>query len=352
MEINQLLSTVSYGDAVSNSALTIMRLLRDHGIKSNIYAENVHPKLKQIVKDISDCPKNKNIIYHKSIGSQISETIRHYKKKKVMIYHNITPSQFFSGYSNDAEHLCKWGREQLGTLKPHVDAAFGDSEYNCNELINLGYENVNVLPLLVNFNDFEETQPNSKILENISKVKGTKLLFVGRIAPNKKQEDIIKTFYVYKKYFDAESKLYLVGNYLGMERYYLELKKLISIYNLDRDVVISGHVTFDEIVAYYQKSDVFLVMSEHEGFCVPLLEAMHHEIPIVCFNSSALPETLGNGGILFKEKNHQVVAGVIHYLQKNPQLRDTIITNQKRILEEQGSEKTSKDFIEKILSVF
>src|SRR5690606_3919553 len=148
-------------------------------------------------------------------------------------------------------------------------------------------------------------------VERFSKDGYTNLLFVGRIAPNKKQDDIIKIFYYYKKFINPESRLILVGSYIGMERYYSELIKLVNDLDL-QDVFFTGHIPFESILAYYQISHLFLCMSEHEGFCVPIVEAMLFDLPIIAYRSSAVPATLGNAGFVVSEKNYKAIAELIH----------------------------------------
>mgnify|MGYP001187538105 CR=1 FL=1 len=350
MEINQLLPTISYGDAVGNSAIKIMEILRRMGFHSNIYAENIHPKMKDIAIKADECPKNKPIIYHMAIGCDLAYRIPEFTSTKIMIYHNITPSFFFKGYDPNSERLCEEGRKQLIFLKDYVDFSFADSEYNLKELYELNYKNASVAPLIIDYDDYKK-KSNVEIVERFSKDGYTNLLFVGRIAPNKKQDDIIKIFYYYKKFINPESRLILVGSYIGMERYYSELIKLVNDLDL-QDVFFTGHIPFESILAFYQISHLFLCMSEHEGFCVPIVEAMLFDLPIIAYRSSAVPATLGNAGFVVSEKNYKAIAELIHIVLNDQAILERLSFNRKARLQELSPERTEKIFMDKIKTIF
>ena len=184
---------------------------------------------------------------------------------------------------------------------------------------------IDVLPILIPFDDYAKT-PSQQVIDRYSDGY-TNLIFKGRIAPNKRQEDVIRAFYDYKKFYNPKSRLILVGGHNGMERYYHRLKSYINALELE-DVVFPGHIKFDEILAYYKIADVFLCQSEHEGFCVPLVEAMYFDVPVVAYDSSAIAGTLGGGGFLLKDKNPVETAGVINRVVTDEALRTQIIKNQ------------------------
>ena len=246
--------------------------------------------------------------------------------RKVMVYHNITPPQFFEEYSVKAAQLCQNGLEGASYLADKVDYCLAVSEYNKQDLIRMGYTcPIDVLPILIPFDDYAKT-PSQQVIDRYSDGY-TNLIFTGRIAPNKRQEDVIRAFYDYKKFYNPKSRLILVGGHNGMERYYHRLKSYINALELE-DVVFPGHIKFDEILAYYKIADVFLCQSEHEGFCVPLVEAMYFDVPVVAYDSSAIAGTLGGGGFLLKDKNPVETAGVINRVVTDEALRTQIIKNQ------------------------
>ena len=171
----------------------------------------------------------------------------------------------------------------------------------------------------------------------------TNIVFTGRIAPNKKQEDVIKAFYCYKKYYDSSARLFLVGSYKEDDEYYQKLKEYVWRLGV-KDVYFTGHIKFNQILAYYKIADVFLCMSEHEGFCVPLVEAMFFDVPIIAYNSTAIPSTLGGSGILLDDKNPIIAAKMIDILVNDAELRQKVLKNQRERLEDFKYEKIKEQF--------
>ena len=172
-------------------------------------------------------------------------------------------------------------------------------------------------------------------------------MFLGRIAPNKKHEDIIAAFSCYKKNYDINARLFLIGSSEGMEAYRDQLNEYIDMLGVN-DVIFTGKVPFDEILSYFKIADVFLCMSEHEGFCVPLVESMFFDVPIVAYASSAVPETLSSAGILLKEKDPLVTAGIIDRLLRDDDLREDVLNGQRKRLSDFSYEKTSELFLQYI----
>ncbi|SHK68041.1 Glycosyltransferase involved in cell wall bisynthesis [Anaerocolumna jejuensis DSM 15929] len=333
MKVFQILPTLAYGDAVSNDALAINKVFHENHYKTSIYAENIDSRLpKGLVSAYKNIPfdieENDVIIYHLSTGSKMVHDIPKFKCKKIVIYHNITPPEFFRGYSRGGQQLCQEGLKDAIYLSDKVDYCIADSDFNKQDLINMNYScPIDVLPILIPLNDYSTTA-NKDILRRFNTNGTVNIIFTGRIAPNKKQEDIIRAFYYYKNYINSNSRLIFIGSYTGMENYYEQLTQYVSSLNL-QDVIFTGHIKFDEIIAYYKVADIFLCMSEHEGFCVPLVEAMYFNIPIIAYDSSAIGFTLGGSGLLIKEKNPIVVAELIHTLMTDKELRNNVIQNQK-----------------------
>jgi len=155
---------------------------------------------------------------------------------------------------------------------------------------------------------------------------------VGRVIPNKKFEDVIKTFYFYKRYFNPDSQLILAGDYRGMERYHAGLQELVGRLALT-DVHFTGHVDFPELVSCYRAASCYLSMSEHEGFGVPLLEAFHMRVPVIGFAAGAVVETMNGGGLLLRKKDFPATASLIACLDRDPSLRRRIVDGQLQALE-------------------
>jgi glycosyltransferase involved in cell wall biosynthesis len=313
----------------------------------------MHPRMREecfYYKEHKAVSSSQNIsIYHYSIGADIQDYVQKIPDKKMMIYHNITPHYFFEGHNHQLTDLLKAGRDALKNFSDIPLLCLADSEYNLQELKLLGYNRLGILPIIQDFSKFcREPDPGIMGKYNDGNIN---IIYVGRIVPNKKYEDLIKTFYFYRKYINPKSRLILVGSYEGMEKYFITLQNLIEKLNL-RQVIFTGQVSLEELIAYYHSSHIFLSLSEHEGFGVPFLEAMFFKIPIVAYKSSAVPYTLGGAGVTFREKHYEALAELIDVILKNQALRKKIIEKQSTRLKDFDREKIFallKGYIEKIL---
>lgn len=353
IEVHQLLSNFDYGDAISNEALELREVLRSRGYASNIYAKYIHPKVASDCLNYGKHRKRSNAeniaVFHHSIASEVSEYFRAIPDKKIMIYHNITPSRFFEPFDSGLAYLLKRGRDELKGLSSVPALALGDSTYNAEELKTLGYRNVAVLPLIINTGYLDE-EPDEAVMRKYGDGGFTNVIFVGRVAPNKKFEDIIKAFSFYQRFINQSSRLFLVGSHKETERYYTALFGLVERLGA-KNVVFTGHVTRSELTAYYRLAHLFLCMSEHEGFCAPLIEAMHFRIPVLAYCSSAVPETMGYAGVLFHEKRYEEVAELMDAVLKDPALKNRIIEAQTRRVGDFDRAKAGERFIEYVEAV-
>lgn len=323
MRIVQLLADMQYGDAITDNAFALKDALESFGAESEIYAENIHPYLLGRVKNISDFTSADCVIHHFAIGSFVNELVKKLDCRKILVYHNITPSKYFKGYNLKSEISCLEAREQLSGCSEIYDLALAVSEYNRSELLKLGFKNTGVLPILYNYERAVRFKRESKSVN---------ILFLGRIAPNKCQQDVIRAFYYYKKLYNPEANLYIAGSYGGMEKYLSELIFLTERLGLS-DVYFTGRLSYEQMYKLYSNTDLFLSMSEHEGFCVPLAECMHYGIPIVAYSAAAIPETLGDSGVLFSKKDYRAVAAMIDEIIENPSLKKRIADSQTKRLE-------------------
>lgn len=346
MKIIQILPTLSYGDAIGNHAISLKKLFQTMGYETQIYAENIDSRLpKGTGYSINRLPRlNENdiVFYHLSTWSKLNYSIGDVHCRKVINYHNITPPHFFAGYSIEAKKKSRLGLQGARYLSDKADYVIAVSEFNKRDLKNLGYsQKIDVAPILISFEDYKQS-PSESVIRRYKDGK-TNILFTGRIAPNKKQEDIIQAFYYYKKYINSEARLFLVGNYRGMEKYYEKLQNYVKELDL-QDVYFTGHIPFNEILAYYQIADLFVCMSEHEGFCVPLVEAMYFQVPILAYDSTAIPETLQSGGILLKEKDPKLTAEWMERLTRDFALRNYILEKQRIRLKDLNYETVSEQY--------
>lgn len=333
--VPQLLAALSYGDAISNEALAIQKHLREAGFESEIFAEKVHPRMSHLARPLwkyREVSSPETVcLFHFSIGSASSRLIYRAPDRLVSIYHNITPAGFFVGFHPHLAGLCYHGRRELAAFAPRTELALGDSEYNRRELEAAGYPRTAVLPIVLDFSRYERRP--SPVVGRLYDDGRTNILFVGRIIPNKKIDDLIRTFAYYQRWFDPSSRLLLVGDTRGFERYLSRLQELVSSLGAD-GVVFTGQVDDDDLYAYYRVADAFLCLSEHEGFCVPLQEAMHSGVPVIAYDAGAVAETLHGGGLLLDDKSPEKVAALLAEVRGNPALRQRILDTQARAVQE------------------
>ena len=333
MRVLQLLPTMGMGDAIGNDVLALEKVLRDMGFQTGIFAETVDRRLPEgTAYTVDKMPRLSGedvILYHMSTGTDLSFALEKLPCRKLMIFHNITPPRFFKDYNETLTEISEYGMRGLCHLADKVDYCMADSAYNASVLRELNYQcPIAVRPILIPFSDYAKA-PDPELIEHYSNDGYTNFVFVGRIAPNKKQEDVIRAFYCYKKYCNPKSRLFLVGSYNGMERYYHRLRRFVGGLELD-NVVFTGHIPFSQILAYYHLADLFLCMSEHEGFCVPLVEAMYFNIPILAYDSSAISDTLGGSGVLLSSNDPMEAALMADRVLRDPGLRREIIAGQRR----------------------
>lgn len=353
MRVVQLLPTLSFGDAIGNDTIALKGVISEMGYDTDIYAENIDKRLPEGIAQkadkLRDLKKDDVLIYHKSTGTDLTFKIDNYKCRRIMVYHNVTPPEFFRPYNTAATQLTELGYKGVEYLRDKIDYVLAVSAYNRSELVKMGYTcPMDIRPILIKFDDYRQT-PDEATIKKYSDGKKN-LVFVGRIAPNKKQENVIRAFYCYKK-LEPESRLILVGSSKGMENYYERLQKYANALGIGDDVIFPGHIKFSEILAYYRLADAFVCMSEHEGFCVPLVEAMFFDVPVIAYDTSAISDTLGGSGVLLDNNDPVFAAAVIDRVLTDEKLRESIIEGQRRRLEDFSYERIKATF-EKELTDF
>jgi glycosyltransferase involved in cell wall biosynthesis len=226
--------------------------------------------------------------------------------------------------------LCFLGRRELGFYGSRCELALGDSEYNRQELEAIGFPATGVLPVVP---DFSHLSGEPNFMEAARYDDGwANIMFVGRMIPNKRIEDVIRVFHAYKRWFNPRSRLLLVGSHGGFERYLAMLHHFIAQLGAS-DVYFLGHVSNEELIAYYQLADVFLCASEHEGFCVPLVEAFHMGVPVVAYAAAAVPATMDGAGVLYTQKDPLHVAALVNAVVADRDLRRRIVEGQDAALD-------------------
>lgn len=348
MRIVQILKSLAYGDAIGNHVLALEKLFNDRKIENCIFAQVIDKRLPDdTAYDVRLYERKPGdvILYHFSTGTELNQRILEFGCPIVIYYHNVTPASFFEPYKKDMAKVCEAAMEDLEVLSQSklVKACIAVSKFNKEGLEEKNFScPIYVEPILLPFEDYRKK--SDEAMKKSYQDGKKNILFVGRIAPNKCQEDVIDAFYHYQKYYEKNSRLILIGSYSSTPTYYERLKKHIEDIDV-KDVVFPGHITFEQILALYEASDLFLCQSEHEGFCVPLIEAMLFKLPIVAYDAGAISDTLGGGGIVLNNKNHLETAGVMNYVLTHPEIRHEILKEQKKVLEELAPKKIGEDFI-------
>ncbi len=311
MIIDQFLSGFHYGDAIGNSVLRFHKFLETKGIKSRIVAITIDDAVREYCTPFSEYKEEYDSIriYHYAISSPINDYFLKNQGKNILIYHNITPSEYFKGFSEELVSLTEKGRKELSLFSDKFNLAIADSDFNASELKEIGFSNIKTFPIMISRTEYdgECSESYMEIFNDGRK----NILFVGRITPNKKIEDLIKLLSVYKKIVSSDIRLIIAGNVGSVPHYFSSLLSLKNELGLDlEDLFFTGHIPFSELISVYRSADLFLSMSEHEGFCLPLIESSFFRIPVIAFKAGAVEETLAGSGILLSNKNLEKVVMV------------------------------------------
>jgi len=332
--VHQVLATLGYGDAIGHEVLGIQRTLQSAGYDSEIFAETADRRLESLTTDYRDMvgsiDEHDILIHHFSIGSRASRTAYALPGRMALVYHNITPPEYFIGVHQRLVKLCYQGRRELTAYIGRCDLALGDSEYNRQELAALGFGVTDVLPVVPDFSHLD-VAPNTMGAAAFDDG-WTNILFVGRVIPNKKFEDVIRAFHVYRRRYNPRSRLLLVGSYSGFEAYYLMLQSVIARLGV-RDVHFLGQVSNEELTAIYDIADLFLCASEHEGFCVPLIESFYKRVPVVAYAATAVPATMDGAGVLYSTKDPFEIARLMAAVLDDPDVEAAILQSQDEALD-------------------
>ncbi len=311
--------------------LFIRELLHELGFASEIYCAQIAPELANVLRPIEAYPDapDQLLLLHHSLGHNHGAWVEALQSRLALIYHNITPAEFFPAGS-PMRRYSEIGRKQLSEWRPRFVGSIGDSPFNTSELLQLGYEGAITIPLLVNINRTRNIEADKQLMARLHGAYN--MVFVGRISENKCQHDLISIFSHLRRRLGIPARLILAGG-VSSQDYLARLKHMCSDLHLGDSVEITGKVSDENLSAIYQTADVYVSMSEHEGFGMPLIEAMAHDVPVVAYNSSTIADTLGEGGLLLAEKDHSKTAALIKILSEEPELRRRIMCAQRRNLQ-------------------
>ena len=352
-----LTPSITTGDAVSNDVLGMYDILKKRGHETRIYAEGwtltepkVWPALK--IKNFLRSPDDL-LIYHYSRGWDFGlDLLRTLKCRTAIKYHNVTPPEFFEKFNRDLVRMCMEGREQLSSIaSAGCDLYMSASAYNERELLQEGVtrEKSFVVPPFHHIDRLNALEPDRKILEAYADT-ATNILMVGRVSPNKGHPMLIEAFATYARDYNPNSRLFIVGKEeTRLNAYNHLLREMVKFLKLQDRVHFAGEVSDSELKAYYRVADVFMITSEHEGFCVPLVEAMSMSVPIVAYGSSAIPGTVDGVGLVWTERDPYLLAESVNSIVKNKETGAALGKMGLRRYEEHFSnEKIKAQFLEAV----
>jgi glycosyltransferase involved in cell wall biosynthesis len=331
VRVDQWVPALHRGDAIGDSARLMRDAFRRWGHTADVYALELDDDLQGDGRPWSDWRAggpDDVVILHYALPSPLSGALRSHAGRRVLLHHNITPAHFFVRYDPEMVHICTLGRAELAGLAGHVDLALGDSEFNRRELAEAGFTRTGVLPIYLDFERYRE-RPNA-VLRRLLDDGRTNVLFVGRIAPNKRQDDLVRMASYWKRFIGPDVRLLLVGK-LPRRRHYFDALQSLSYeeHFTPWEVLLPGHVSHDDLLAYYASAHVFVSASDHEGFGVPLVESMLMDVPVVAYRTTAVGDTLGDAGIQFGEKRLDLMAEAAHAVAREGPHRAGVLARQR-----------------------
>jgi glycosyltransferase involved in cell wall biosynthesis len=355
--IDQVIPSIVERDAVSHHTLEAQRVLHSMGFVSEIYAGSMGPGLAGRVHPLSELPRDHSerqwVCYQASIGSPAADVVASHPGLKLVDYHNISPAELIERWMPHLAEEVRLGRKQLAELASVAELGFAVSEFNRAELEEAGYRHTMVAPLMIDTANFY-SPPDQRVVARLQAARalgGHDWLFVGQMLPHKAHHDVIKALACARKMFDPEARLHLVGRE-SCPGYADALRRFVSALGLSAAVEFVGSISPGELAAYYTSADVFVCCSDHEGFCVPLLEAMHHRLPVVAYGVAAVPETLLDAGIVLPSKSPVLVAAAVQRTLTDRPLHDALVTaglKRTRSFTVEGARHAFAEAIERVL---
>jgi L-malate glycosyltransferase len=357
VRIDQFVPSFAARDAIGSHVINARNALRRAGIESDIWAEDIRRAMRSQARHYLHYPgrgaRPDLIVYHVSGHSRMASWLAGRTEPLVVDYHNITPSRYFAGWDPVAEASMDLGRLELRRLAPVARLALADSAYSQAELVEVGYRQTAVSPILVDY-DVIGGRPDARALARLAADRargGARWLFVGRLAPNKCQHDVIGAFAVYRRVFDPDARLTLVGGTTAA-RYEQAIRRLVAELSLGDSVRLAGSIPVGDLIATYRTTDVLVCLSEHEGFCIPVVEAMALGVPVVALGAAAVGDTAGDAAVLLDDKDPLVVARAVDRVLTDASLRSQLIDRGRARADEFGLERTAKELVGHLIGLF
>ncbi|EAU67272.1 glycosyltransferase family 4 protein [Stigmatella aurantiaca] len=341
--VHQLVPRLAWGDAVGNQVRYLQALLQAWGHPSDIFADQWDDACREQTRPATLLPRAMGpgdlLLVHHSFQSRLVPLLRRTPGRKALVYHNITPSRLFEGFDRKLALACSAAREELLALQPLMERAYAYSHFSAEELQAAEYPAVSVLPFAVDWRAFD-VAPDETLKAGLQEDGCVNILFVGRAVPSKRIDDVMRVFAAYQRLYQPHSRLIIAG-YLNRETPYgahlLGVKETLA----SERVRFLGRISAAQLSACYATATVYLSMSRHEGFGVPLLEAMHRNVPVVAYGAAAVPETLGGAGITTLSHEPEAIAQVLAVLERRKDLRQRLIAGQQERLRALGQEQVA-----------
>lgn len=350
VRVDQVIPSLASRDAIGVHTLALSRGLRAAGIDSDIFYGNCTPDVAsegRPVTALGRSGRDRVLLYQASIGSPVFDVLAARSEPKLVNYHNITPAPLLEPWEPAVAFEAALGRAQLERLAPTCGLAVADSAFNAGELADAGYTDTAVVPLLIDMTH-AGAAPDPAVAERLAADKaagGAELLFVGKVSPHKAPHNLVKVLSVYRRFYDPKARLRLVGSPLGTT-YGPALEAFVHELGLDTAVIVTGSVGAAELEAHYRAADVFVCASEHEGFCVPIVEAMGHGVPVVAFAAAAVPETVGDAGIVLSTRDPVRFAAAVARVASDGELRQRLGAAAAHRVADFGLQRSTARFVE------
>ncbi len=354
MRIFILTNALEYGDAVSNHCILLRQRAGELGIPALLCAEFADEPVRAEVSgppSLLEQANSEDILLHQFFNeTSLLGYVERFPGRRILMYHNVTPPTYFRK-DDPVRKTCVRGLRQARLIKPLYDYAVGMTEFSRKDLESLGYSHTGVFPLLLDPWRLLRVEVNP-VLMGLPKPGGTVFLFVGRIAPNKRVEDLLRFLAAYRRH-EAGAVLVLVGNNRQHPTYVNSLQQLASKLGLQvgRDVSFTGKISEQDLATHYLRADAFVSMSEHEGFCAPLLESMACGLLTFAYAIPAVEETMAGAGVLFRQKDFATLAALVHETLQDPVQRQRVLERQSLRLATFGPEhqrERLRELVEKV----
>ena len=351
--IHQIVASASPGDAITNLAFALRAVLRSIG-PSEIFARHISPALHGDVLPLQHYRTRhaRNLlILHASIGEPVvHDFITTRPEPIVLVYHNVTPPAYFEDYDLAFAELLDLGRREVELLRPRVAGAIADSEYNARELEAMGYRDVRVVPPVVDLHRLANVEPRQSTLDHLAGLGAPILLSVAQLMPHKRPDFLVEMLHVADTYLGMRAYLMLVGHH-RLERYTRAICNQVRELNLV-GVHVVGAVDDADLAAMYRSASVVVSASEHEGFCLPIVEAMAFDVPVVARAWAAIPETVGDAAFLLPPHEGPVLyAEAVTELLANDPLQSSLVANGRRRVAEFDAHPPDVALVEALLEV-